>query len=262
MLIYPSINPIVAEIGPIKIHWYGLMYLIGFICAWFIARYRCQKLKLDWNKEQIADLIFYTALGIIIGGRTGYMLFYAWPEFIQNPLIIIKIWQGGMSFHGGLVGGLIALALFARQQDKNFLEVTDFTAPLVPLGLAAGRIGNFINGELWGKPSQLPWAMVFPHVDWQPRHPSQLYEFGLEGLLLFFIIFFYTLKPRPRGQATALFLIVYGCFRCAIEFFREPDAQLGYIYGHWLTMGQLLSLPLIVLGLTLGVYQRYHARLS
>jgi phosphatidylglycerol:prolipoprotein diacylglycerol transferase len=262
MLVYPSINPIIIELGPIKIHWYGLMYLIGFMFAWLIAHYRCKKLNLAWTAEQISDLIFYSALGIILGGRTGYMLFYAWQEFSTNPLILFKIWQGGMSFHGGLVGGLIALGLFARHHEKPFLEVTDFTAPLVPLGLAAGRIGNFINGELWGKPSELPWAMIFPHVDGQARHPSQLYEFSLEGILLFLIIFVYTLKPRSEGRATALFLILYGCFRCTIEFFREPDAQVGYIYGGWLTMGQLLSIPLIILGITIGVYQQYHARVS
>lgn len=261
MLTYPHINPVLLELGPIKIHWYGIMYLIGFMLAWLIGNYRARKLNLNWTAQQISDLIFYAAMGIVIGGRCGYMLFYAWSDLMVNPLNLFKIWQGGMSFHGGLIGGLIALACFTKQQHRSFLSVCDFTVPLVPLGLAAGRIGNFINGELWGKPSTLAWAMVFPHVDLQPRHPSQLYEFGLEGITLFLIIFFYTAKPRPVGQPTALFLILYACFRFLIEFVREPDAHMGYLYGGWLTMGQLLSIPVFLLGLFIGVYQRY-ARLS
>jgi len=261
MFTYPHINPILFELGPLKIHWYGLMYLIGFMLAWLIGNYRAKKHNLTWTSQQISDLIFFAALGIVIGGRCGYMFFYAWPDLVANPLNLFKIWQGGMSFHGGLIGGLLALACFAKQQQRSFLSVCDFTVPLVPLGLAAGRIGNFINGELWGKPVNLPWAMIFPHVDLQPRHPSQLYEFGLEGILLFLIVFFYTEKPKPVGQPTALFLVLYACFRFLIEFVREPDAHIGYLYGGWLTMGQLLSIPVFLLGLFIGVYQR-HARLS
>lgn len=262
MLMYPNINPVAISLGPIKIHWYGIMYLIGFILAWVVAKYRTKKLSLGWSEEQISDLIFYAALGLIIGGRCGYMFFYAWHDFINNPFNLVKVWQGGMSFHGGLIGGLIALGLFAKRHHKNFLDVTDFTAPMVPLGLGAGRIGNFINGELWGRATDSPWGMIFPHVDMQPRHPSQLYEFGLEGLILFIILFLYASKPRPRGYTTALFLISYSVFRFFIEFFREPDVQIGYLYNSWLTMGQLLTIPVFLLGISIWGYKRYHANLS
>jgi phosphatidylglycerol:prolipoprotein diacylglycerol transferase len=262
MLIYPNINPIAISIGAIKIHWYGIMYLLGFSLAWLFANHRCKTHKLDWNKDQISDLIYYAALGLIIGGRVGYMLFYATSDLIQNPLNLFKIWQGGMSFHGGLIGGMLGLFLFAKHYHKPFLEVTDFTAPLIPLGLATGRIGNFINGELWGRPTDLPWGMVFPHVDVLPRHPSQLYEFGLEGIVLFLILFLYSRKPRPTGYTTALFLLFYGIFRFSIEFVREPDSQLGYLFHDWLTMGQLLTIPLILLGIFIGWYQKHHAKLS
>lgn len=262
MFIYPNINPVALGVGPLKIHWYGVMYLLGFIFAWLVAKYRTQKLNLPWSQEQISDLIFYAALGLIIGGRCGYMFFYAWSDLVNNPVNLFKIWQGGMSFHGGLIGGFLALALFAKQQHKSFLEITDFTAPMVPLGLGAGRLGNFINGELWGQTTNMPWGMIFPQVDMQPRHPSQLYEFGLEGLALFLIIFFYSLKPRERGYTTALFLVSYSLFRFYIEFFREPDVQIGYLFHGWLTMGQLLTIPVFLLGISIWGYQKYHARLS
>ena len=262
MFIYPHINPVAFSLGPIKVHWYGIMYLLGFSLAWMLGNYRCQKLKLAWTSEQISDLIFYAALGLILGGRIGYMLFYSWSELIADPLKLFKVWEGGMSFHGGLLGGLIGLYLFGKHFQKPFLEVTDFTAPLIPLGLGTGRIGNFINGELWGRPTDLPWAMIFPHVDHLPRHPSQLYEFGLEGIVLFFILFFYTLKPRPTGYATALFFVLYSIFRFTIEFFREPDIQIGFIFNHWLTMGQLLTIPVLLLGILIWWYQKYYAKLS
>lgn len=262
MFIYPHINPVAFSLGPIKVHWYGIMYLLGFSLAWMLGNYRCKKLKLAWTSEQISDLIFYAALGLILGGRIGYMLFYSWSELIADPLKLFKVWEGGMSFHGGLLGGLIGLYLFGKHFQKPFLEVTDFTAPLIPLGLGTGRIGNFINGELWGRPTDLPWAMIFPHVDHLPRHPSQLYEFGLEGIVLFFILFFYTLKPRPTGYATALFFVLYSIFRFTIEFFREPDIQIGFIFNHWLTMGQLLTIPVLLLGILIWWYQKYYAKLS
>jgi phosphatidylglycerol:prolipoprotein diacylglycerol transferase len=262
MLIYPNINPIAVSLGSIKIHWYGIMYLLGFTLAWLIANYRCKAYKLDWSKDQIGDLIYYAALGLIIGGRVGYMLFYSTSELIHNPLSLVKIWQGGMSFHGGLIGGMLGLYLFAKHYHKSFLQVTDFTAPLIPLGLATGRIGNFINGELWGRPTDIAWGMVFPHVDALPRHPSQLYEFGLEGVFLFLILFTYSRKPRPAGYTTALFLLFYGVFRFSIEFVREPDTQIGYLFHDWLTMGQLLTIPLILLGIFIGWYQKHHAKLS
>jgi phosphatidylglycerol:prolipoprotein diacylglycerol transferase len=261
MLIHPNIDPVALHLGPLQIHWYGIMYLIGFTLAWFLANYRIKHLNLNWNHDQVADLIFYAALGTILGGRIGYMVFYGLYEWIQNPLQVFKIWEGGMSFHGGLIGVVIALYLFAKRYHKPFLEVADFTAPLVPLGLAAGRLGNFINGELWGKPTDAKWGMIFPQVDNLPRHPSQLYEFGLEGIVLFLILFFYAQKPRPQGCTMALFLIFYGIFRFTIEFYRQPDVQLGYIFNG-LTMGQLLSLPMFLLGLGIYLYQKKHENLS
>lgn len=262
MFIHPDINPVAASLGPVKIHWYGVMYLLGFTLAWFLGNYRTKKLHLPWNKDLIGDLIFYAALGIIIGGRLGYMFFYDFGAWLEEPLKLFQVWKGGMSFHGGLAGGLIGLMIFAKHTQKNFLDVTDFAAPLVPLGLAAGRFGNFINGELWGRPTDVSWAMIFPDLDNIPRHPSQLYELGLEGIVLFIILFIYTSKIRPRGRATALFLMLYGLFRFFIEFFREPDAQIGYLFEHWCTMGQLLTIPVVILGLLIWCYQKYHGKLS
>jgi phosphatidylglycerol:prolipoprotein diacylglycerol transferase len=251
MITYPSIDPVAFSLGPIKIHWYGLMYLLGFLSAWILGRWRAKHYKLDWTDEQIGDLIFYIALGTIIGGRLGHMLFYDTQGFITNPLTTFKIWEGGMSFHGGLLGVAAALYLFARKNKKTFLEVSDFLVPLVPLGLAAGRAGNFINGELWGRPTDVPWAMVFPNADEQPRHPSQLYELGLEGILLFVVIWCYASKPRPSGCVSGIFLIGYAICRISVEFFREPDFNLGYLAFGWLTMGQLLSIPMLIAGICL-----------
>ncbi|STX30206.1 prolipoprotein diacylglyceryltransferase [Legionella beliardensis] len=248
MLTYPAIDPVAFSIGPLKVHWYGLMYLVGITIAWGLAQWRAKHYKLNWTSEQISDLIFYAALGVILGGRLGYMLFYNTQQFISNPLMFFKLWEGGMSFHGGLLGVAIALTLYARKIKKPFLEVGDFVAPLVPLGLAAGRLGNFINGELWGRVTDAPWAMVFPHSDGLPRHPSQLYEFGLEGIALFILVWWYAAKPRPAGCVSAIFLIGYACSRLIIEFFREPDAQIGFIAFNWLTMGQLLSIPMLAAG--------------
>ncbi|KTD19841.1 prolipoprotein diacylglyceryl transferase [Legionella londiniensis] len=256
VLAFPHIDPVVFSLGPVRVHWYGLMYLLGFIAAWILALWRVRRYKLAWSKEQIGDLIFFGALGVIIGGRLGYMLFYNFPEFIQEPWMVFKIWQGGMSFHGGLIGVVVAFWLFAWKTAKSLLEVTDFAAPLVPLGLAAGRAGNFINGELWGRPTDVPWAMVFPHVDNQPRHPSQLYELGLEGIALFILVWWYASKPRPTGCVSAVFLIGYALSRLIVEFYREPDAQIGYLAFGWLTMGQLLSIPMLLLGIILWWIKR------
>ena len=261
MLIHPNFDPIALHLGPFQIHWYGIMYLLGFTLAWFIALYRMKHLKLNWDRDQLADLIFYAAIGTILGGRIGYMLFYGLEDWLAHPLQVLKIWEGGMSFHGGLIGVVIALYLFSKRYHKSFLEVTDFTAPLVPLGLATGRLGNFINGELWGKPTDVAWGMIFPQIDNLPRHPSQIYELILEGIILFLIIFFYAQKRRTKGCNTALFLIFYGLFRFLIEFYREPDVQLGYLWDT-LTMGQLLSLPMILIGITLYYYQRKHENIS
>lgn len=258
MLHFPQFNPVALSLGPVQIHWYGIMYLIGFACAWGIASWRVKYLKLDWDQEQITDLIFYAALGIIIGGRLGYILFYDNFDFIHNPFKIIRIWEGGMSFHGGLIGSIIGLSLFAKHYHKSFMDVADFTAPLVPLGLAFGRFGNFINGELWGRTTNMPWAMAFPDAGPMPRHPSQLYEMGLEGIILFIILFIYSLKPRPKARPMALFLICYSLFRFSLEFFREPDYQLG-LYVNLFSMGQLLSLPMFFIGLYLW---SQHAKLS
>jgi phosphatidylglycerol---prolipoprotein diacylglyceryl transferase len=256
MLIYPYIDPVALSLGPIKIHWYGLMYLIGFVSAWLLAHWRMKHYKLDWTSEQISDLIFYAALGVIIGGRVGYMLFYNFPEFLKTPWLLFKIWEGGMSFHGGLLGVITALWIFSKKYHKAFWEVGDFIAPLVPLGLGAGRIGNFINGELWGRVTDMPWGMVYPHVDDLPRHPSQLYEFGLEGICLFLLVWCYARKPRPLGRVSAVFLIGYAVCRLIAECFRQPDPQLGYIAFQCVTMGQILSIPMIFLGLWLWWVKR------
>ncbi|TLU61463.1 prolipoprotein diacylglyceryl transferase [Thalassotalea litorea] len=251
---FPEIDPIIFSIGPVALRWYGMMYLIGFILALVIANKAADRSRGLWTRDQVGDLLFYGFLGVIIGGRVGYVLFYQWQHFISDPLYLFEIWKGGMSFHGGLIGVLVAIAFFARKEHKSFLEVGDFVAPLVPLGLAAGRIGNFINSELWGRETDVPWAMVFPNDPEQvPRHPSQLYEFFLEGVVLFAIIYLVCKKPRPTGLASGLFLAGYGLFRMFIEFFREPDAHLGLLVS-MLSMGQLLSLPMVIVGIGLIVW--------
>lgn len=250
MINYPNINPIAFHLGPIPVHWYGLMYLFGFSAAWWLANAKAKKSGL-WTSDQVADLIFYGALGVVLGGRIGYMLIYDLPGLVANPELLLKIWQGGMSFHGGLIGVCIALAFFCRKYKKTFFDVTDFIVPFVPLGLAAGRIGNFINGELWGKVSTVPWAMIFPNAGPLPRHPSMLYECLLEGVLLFIMLMFYSRKTRPKMAVSGLFLFLYGIFRFVVEFYRLPDIQLGYIAFGWLTMGQILSLPMVFFGILL-----------
>lgn len=248
MLTYPSINPVAIDLGVAKIHWYGLMYLIGFAGSWWLGVLRASRPNSGWQKEQVADLVFYGALGVIIGGRVGYVLFYNFSVFLENPIVIVQIWQGGMSFHGGMIGVFVALYLFARKTQKSFFQVSDFIAPMVPIGLGAGRLGNFINGELLGRPTEvnLPWAMDFgDHV---ARHPSQLYQAMTEGLILFLVLWFYSSKERPRMAVSALFLICYGCFRFMTEFFRTPDAQLGFVAFDWMTKGQELSIPMIGVG--------------
>jgi phosphatidylglycerol:prolipoprotein diacylglycerol transferase len=256
MFAYPEIDPIAFSIGPLHVHWYGLMYLFGFLMAFALAHWRQRRYALPWTSEEISDLIFYAALGVIIGGRLGYMLFYSSTDWVTKPWLIFKIWEGGMSFHGGLLGVLVAMALFARRYQKTFLQVADFTAPLVPLGLAAGRAGNFMNGELWGRVTEVSWGMVFPHAGPLPRHPSQLYEMGLEGLGLFVLVWWYAAKPRPAGCVSGVFLMGYAVSRLLIECFREPDPQLGYLAFHWLTMGQLLSLPMLIVGFLLWWIKR------
>lgn len=248
MISYPDINPVAIDLGFAKVHWYGLMYLIGFVGSWWLGVYRASQPGSGWKKDEVGDLIFYGALGVILGGRIGYILFYNFSAFAVNPLIIFKIWQGGMSFHGGMLGVFIALYLFGRKTHKTFFQVSDFIAPMVPIGLGAGRIGNFINKELLGRPvdSDIPWAMDFgDHI---ARHPSQLYQALTEGLLLFLILWWFSSKPRPRMAVSALFLIGYGSSRFITEFFRTPDAHIGFVAFEWMTKGQQLSIPMILFG--------------
>ena len=248
MLVHPQFDPVAIQIGPIAIHWYGLMYLIGFALVWLAGRWRINAGKTDLTLRDLEDIIFYGVIGVIAGGRLGYVLFYKPAEYLQNPVEIFYLWQGGMSFHGGLVGVIVVLLLLAHQKKKSLLELGDFIAPMIPLGLATGRLGNFINGELWGRPTDVAWGMVFPMLgDGISRHPSQLYEMALEGFLLFAVVWWFARKPRPTGQTSAVFLIGYGVFRFMVEYTREPDAFLGPVLGS-LTMGQLLSVPMVVAG--------------
>ncbi len=254
---FPQIDPVIFSVGPLSVRWYGLMYLIGFAFAMWWANRQAQKPNSGWTKEEVSDLLFYGMLGVILGGRIGYVLFYQFSYFLENPLYLFRIDQGGMSFHGGTLGVITAICVFAWTRKKQLLAVGDFVAPLVPVGLLAGRIGNFINGELWGRTTDVPWAMVFPTGGPLARHPSQLYEAFFEGLVLFIILYLFTKKPRPAGSVGGLFLLGYGVFRFAIEYFREPDAHLG-LFGGFISMGQILSLPMIIggLGLILWAYNK------
>jgi phosphatidylglycerol---prolipoprotein diacylglyceryl transferase len=262
MLHHPDFDPIAISLGPLKIHWYGLMYLVGFLAFYWLGTLRAKRPGSGWKPEEVGDLLFYGALGVILGGRLGYVLFYDLAAYLDNPLNIFKIWQGGMSFHGGLIGVIIGMALFARRTGRNFFQVSDYVAPLVPIGYGAGRIGNFINGELWGRVTDVPWGMIFPspNAGPLPRHPSQLYQAFLGGAVIFTILWLYTNKPRPTAAASGLFLVCFGTYRFIVEFFREPDAQLGFIAFDWLTMGQLLSLPLIPIGIALMAWAHRKAR--
>ncbi len=254
MLKYPNIDPVALKLGPLKIHWYGITYLVGFIAFLVLGRMRASRPGAVLNKEQVSDFLFYGVLGVIIGGRLGSVLFYNFDHFIASPSMIFRIWEGGMSFHGGLIGVIVAAWIYQRRQGIGFLRMGDFIAPLVPIGLGSGRIGNFINGELWGKVSDVPWAMVFPTGGPDPRHPSQLYQAGLEGVALFVILWLFSSKPRPAGAVSGLFLVCYGAFRFVVEFVRVPDADIGYLAFGWVTMGQVLSLPMILLGIGLMIY--------
>jgi phosphatidylglycerol---prolipoprotein diacylglyceryl transferase len=255
MLIHPQFDPVAVSLGPLAVRWYGLMYLAGFVAFLWLGRRRAA--SQPWHgmtAQDLDDLLFYGVLGVIAGGRLGQVLFYEPSYYAAHPLEILAVWKGGMSFHGGFLGVLAAMALFARKRGRSFFEVTDFIAPLVPLGLGAGRIGNFINGELWGRIAspELPWAMVFPQVDMAPRHPSQLYQAGLEGVALFVLLWWFSRRQRPVGQVSGLFLVGYGAFRFAAEYFREPDAGI-FGLSYMVSMGQWLSLPMIVVGVALIV---------
>ncbi|MBA2689698.1 MAG: prolipoprotein diacylglyceryl transferase [Burkholderiales bacterium] len=253
-LVHPQFNPIAIELGPLAIRWYGLMYLLGFVILWLLGRYRIKHQPwVGFSAKELDDIIFYGVLGVILGGRLGYVLFYKPAYYFANPLEIFSVWQGGMSFHGGFLGVLVAMALFARRHKKDWFTIMDFVAPLVAPGLALGRLGNFINGELPGRATDLPWGMIFPQVDNVVRHPSQLYQLAMEGVLLFIIVWIYSLKPRPRGAVAGLFSLGYGVFRFIVEYFRAPDDFLGLL-TMGLSMGQWLSLPMIVVGLALIVW--------
>ncbi|MCP4008274.1 MAG: prolipoprotein diacylglyceryl transferase [Proteobacteria bacterium] len=258
MFIHPQFDPVAISIGPLAIRWYGLMYLFAFAAAWVLATYRARQPESGWKVEEISDLVFYCALGVILGGRLGYALFYNFAYYVEHPLQVFYVWTGGMSFHGGLIGVLIAMLVFARKTGRVFLQVGDFVAPLCGIGIAAVRFSNFINQELWGRVTDLPIGMVFPLAGPEARHPSQLYEVLLEGIVLFIIVWIYTNNKRPLGKPSGLFLIIYGISRFGVEFVREPDAHLGPVALGWMTMGQLLTLPMIFIGVLLfaGVFSK------
>nr|VFK42965.1 MAG: Prolipoprotein diacylglyceryl transferase [Candidatus Kentron sp. SD]VFK48504.1 MAG: Prolipoprotein diacylglyceryl transferase [Candidatus Kentron sp. SD]VFK80367.1 MAG: Prolipoprotein diacylglyceryl transferase [Candidatus Kentron sp. SD] len=245
-----ELDPVAIQLGPLPIHWYGLMYLAAFGMAWWLGRMRAADASRGWQPAAMEDLVFYCALGAVLGGRIGHMLFYDLAHFLHAPWIIFQVWKGGMSFHGGLLGVCVVMWWQARRHGRSFFQVADFIAPLIPPGLGAGRLGNFINGELWGKTTDLPWGVVFPHpaAGSLPRHPSQLYEAFLEGAVLFAILWLFSKKPRPTMAVSGLFLICYGGFRFFVEFIRIPDQSLGYLAFDWLTMGQILTVPMVVIG--------------
>jgi phosphatidylglycerol:prolipoprotein diacylglycerol transferase len=251
MFVHPQFDPVAISIGSFGIRWYGLMYLIGFVTALLLGRMRARRDPWrGWKPRDVDDVLFYCVLGVILGGRLGYVLFYKPDYYLSHPLEILFVWQGGMSFHGGFLGVLVAMILFARKKQMRWLGVMDFIAPLVPPGIGAGRLGNFINAELWGRPTDVPWAMIFPNVDGMPRHPSQLYEFALEGVALFIVLWWFSSRPRPVGAVSAVFLIGYGVARFIAEFTREPDTFLGLLAFGW-SMGQWLSVPMILAGVAL-----------
>ncbi len=252
MLRYPEIEPVIFSIGPLAIRWYGMMYLLGFLAAYFLGRRQAKKKHSPLAVEQVEDLIFYGALGAVLGGRVGYVFFYGFDRFLSDPAWLFRVWEGGMSFHGGLLGVFLALSIYARRIERPIGVVANFVAPLAPLGLGLGRIANFINGELYGRQTDVPWAMVFPHDPLAlGRHPSQLYQAFLEGVVLFGVVYWYARRPRPPWAVAALFLLVYGLARYIVEFFREPDASLAF---EWVTRGQLLSIPMIAGGMILMLW--------
>lgn len=262
MLQYPNINPVALELGPLTVHWYGVTYLVAFMVGWWLAKRRASKPGSGWVADEVGDVVFYIVIGVIVGGKLGSLLFYQTDLLLTSPLQAINPfseygWRG-MSFHGGFLGVIAAFWLYARNTGRTFFQVADFFAPAFPFGLGAGRIGNFINGELYGRVTDVPWGMVFPSANAGPlpRHPNQLYQFFGEGVLLFIIVWWFSSKPRPQRAVSGVFVTCYGIYRFFIEFVREPDEDLGFIAFNWLTMGQLLSLPMILLGLYL-LYSAY-----
>ena len=250
---YPEFDPIAINVGPVSIHWYAISYLVGIGLVWLVLKHRSGKPGLKWTDNDLSDIVFYAVVGVLLGGRLGYMFFYGMENLIADPVSALKIWQGGMSFHGGLMGVLIGVWVFARRRGVGFFEVTDFIAPAIPLALGCGRIGNFINAELPGRMTDAPWALIYPGESFA-RHPSSLYQALLEGPVLFTFLWFYSMKPRPVMAVSGLFLLGYGSLRIFSEFFREPDAHLGFVLFEWMTAGQLLSLPMVILGLFLACY--------
>lgn len=273
---FDDINPIALSLGPVSIHWYGLMYVLGGLFGWWLGKRRLAQGRLPATYDQYADLIFYAMIGVIVGGRLGYMLFYGFEQIRADPFALLRVWEGGMSFHGGLLGVLAAVAYWSRKRGIRFFDTVDFVAPLVPIGLGLGRLGNFIGGELWGRHTDLPWGVIFPRaldhlgktheelvamyqagqLNHEARHPSQLYELLLEGVVLFAVLWLFSARPRRRYAVSGLFALLYGLFRFGVEFVREPDVQLGYLAFGWLTMGQILSLPLILVGIGLLIASR------
>jgi phosphatidylglycerol---prolipoprotein diacylglyceryl transferase len=253
MLQFPDIDPVIFKIGPLSMRWYGLMYILGFVSSYLLVIYQLKKKNLKIDRAIVDDLFFYLILGLIVGARLGYVIFYNLGFYLQNPLEIFVIWRGGMSFHGGLIGAFIAGYIMMKRKKLNYLEMVDLIIPTCPIGIGFGRIGNFINGELFGKPASVPWAMVFPEGGPSPRHPSQLYEMFFEGILLFFILWIYKDRKKRDGDVFALFLILYGLFRIFCELFRQPDSQLGYFFA-LLSMGQILSLCMIAAGVVLKYF--------
>lgn len=252
---YPEIDPVALQLGPLSIHWYGIMYLGAFAAAWSLAMLRVKKPYSPIAKEHVDDLIFYGAMGVVIGGRLGYVFFYNFDKFLSDPIWLFRVWEGGMSFHGGLLGVGAVLFWFSRRINQPITAVFDFAAPIVPIGLGLGRMGNFIGQELWGRPTEGSWGMVFPRdPDALARHPSQLYQFLLEGIVLFGIVYWFSNKPRPNLSVTGVFLIFYGLFRFLVEFVREPDDHIGFDMFGWLTRGQMLSIPMVVAGLAMVIW--------
>jgi len=259
MLVHPNFDPVAVRLGPLAVHWYGLMYLLGFWGCWWLGTIRQRYPHVNWPRERMGDLLFYGVLGVILGGRIGYTFFYNFDGFVADPLVLFRIWEGGMSFHGGLIGVLVAMGLFAWRMHLPYWEVMDFVAVIVPFGLFTGRIGNFINGELWGAPTIVPWGMVFPRAGPETRHPTMLYEALLEGLVMLAILWWYSKKPRPRMAISALFLLLYAAFRTFVETMRLPDAQIGYLFGTtWVTMGMMLCIPMWVAGGVLWWWSHAH----
>lgn len=257
MLHYPDIDPVAFSLGPLSVHWYGIMYLCAFASAWALAVYRARRPGALITETQVENLITYGAFGVILGGRVGFVFFYGFDQFLADPLWLLRIWEGGMSFHGGLIGVIVAMFIYARRQRLSYLRLMDFVAPIVPLGLGFGRLGNFIGQELWGRVSDAPWAVVFPKAldpEGVARHPSQLYQAFLEGLVLFAIVFWFSAKPRPRAAVSGVFLIGYAIFRFMVEFVREPDEGIGFVWLGWMTRGQELCIPMLFLGIGLLVY--------